>query len=152
MQICRAAAFRRQGSELCLALDATNCDNFCGLGNAAVQCSSACMGSPGRYLHALEALRDSPFLARCKRTTRLRLQMELHSLTQVRVPGVTHGTTPLLRCAVTPSLQEQLRSTAPGPLSETSAPGCPFNLAPHPLESCKLIQEMHCHWSLRSCC
>ena len=39
---------------------------------------------PGRYLHALEALRDSPFLARCKRTTRLRLQMELHSLTQAR--------------------------------------------------------------------
>ena len=42
----------------------------------------------GRYLHALEALRESPFLARCKRTTRLRLQMELHSLTQARAPGV----------------------------------------------------------------
>ena len=38
---------------------------------------------PGRYLRALEGLRDSPFLARCKRTTRLRLQAELYSLTQV---------------------------------------------------------------------
>ena len=37
-----------------------------------------------RYLHALKGLRDSPFLARCKRTTRLRLQAELYSLTQAR--------------------------------------------------------------------
>ncbi|KAK9822986.1 hypothetical protein WJX81_000828 [Elliptochloris bilobata] len=39
-----------------------------------------------RYLHALAGLRDSPFLARCKRTTRLRLQAELYSLTQVGGP------------------------------------------------------------------
>ena len=36
-----------------------------------------------RYLDALVGLRDSPFLMRCKRITRLRLQAELYSLTQV---------------------------------------------------------------------
>ena len=36
-----------------------------------------------RYLDALVGLRESPFLSRCKRITRLRLQAELYSLTQV---------------------------------------------------------------------
>lgn len=35
-----------------------------------------------RYLDALVGLKDSPFLPRCKRITRLRLQAELYSLTQ----------------------------------------------------------------------
>ncbi len=78
-----------QEARLFFALRCNLLWRLCMLGPVAVLCD--CMQGldwRGRYLHALEALRDSPFLARCKRTTRLRLQMELHSLTQVHVPGV----------------------------------------------------------------
>ena len=43
-----------------------------------------------RYLDALVGLRDSPFLTRCKRITRLRLQAELYSLTQVPLCCLQH--------------------------------------------------------------
>ncbi|CAL8466912.1 g6448 [Coccomyxa elongata] len=39
-----------------------------------------------KYLDALVGLKDSPFFQRCKRITRLRLQAELYSLTQVGGP------------------------------------------------------------------
>ena len=52
-------------------------------------------------MDALVGLRDSPFLTRCKRITRLRLQAELYSLTQVPagltflLPAIPLNTPPL---------------------------------------------------------
>ncbi len=52
-----------------------------------------------RYLDALVGLRESPFLSRCKRITRLRLQAELYSLTQVPSNQSLHPC-----CATLPAL------------------------------------------------